>query len=34
VLLDEFACGAITCSTSVGGVGHLPCALLAQPSVA
>jgi hypothetical protein len=33
VSLDEFACCAVTCSASVGGLGHLPCALLTQPSV-
>jgi hypothetical protein len=33
VLLDEFASGAVTRSASVGGLGHLPCAFLAQPSV-
>jgi hypothetical protein len=32
VLLDEFACCAVTCSGTFGGLGHLPCALLAQPS--
>jgi hypothetical protein len=33
VLLDEFACCAVTCSALVGGLGHLPSVLLAQPSV-
>jgi hypothetical protein len=33
-MLDELACCAVTCSGPVGGLGHPPCALLAQPGVA
>jgi len=32
-LLDEFASCAVTRSAPVGGLDHLPGALLAQPSV-
>ena len=33
LLLDEFASCAVTRSAPVGGLDHLPGALLAQPSV-
>ena len=34
MLLDEFACNAVTCSGLVGALGHPPCMLLAQSGVA